>query len=235
MMRYLYVLLFIFTCLGVQAKKINVLLVTGGHGFDTIQFFQMFDGIKEISYKSVWQPEANKMIALNEAGKYDLLVFYDMWEPISGEEKEGYLKLTHEGKPMLFLHHSLCSYQKWPEFEKLLGGKYVQKGPDVPPEQLSTYKHDEWVDIEAVDRIHPVVRGLKQFRLFDEVYGNFRVGDQVKPFLKTTHKESTPVIGWENRYNASKIIYLQPGHDKNSFENGKYRKLIRQSINYLAK
>jgi uncharacterized protein len=193
----------------------------------------MFDSFSNINYKSVWQPEANKMISSGEAGKFDLLIFYDMIQPVSENEKTGYLNLTKAGKPLLFMHHSLGSYQEWPEFEKILGGKYVLKGKDIPESQLSTYKHGVWVDIEAVEAAHPVTKGLGHFRLFDEVYGNYRVGQSSKPLLRTDHTESTPVIAWENKYNSSAIIYLQPGHDKISFENPDFRKLVKQSINYL--
>jgi len=234
-MRFLIVIIILLGNLSVQAKKISALLITGGHGFDTVQFFNLFDGIREISYKSVWQPEANKMIASGEAGKYDMLIFYDMIQPVSEEAKAGYTGLTKAGIPLLFLHHSLASYQNWPEFEKLLGGKYVLKGPGIPENQLSTYKHDVWVDMEVTDPKHPATKGLGNFRLFDEVYGNYKVGESSKPLLRTTHSGSTPVIAWENKYNSSTIIYLQPGHDKNSFNSPVFRKLLIQSIRYLNK
>ena len=88
--------LFIICSLTGHGKKPNVLLVTGCHGFDTVQFFNMFDTFKDIRYKSVWQPEANRLIATGEAAKYDILVFYDMWESISEPEKQGYIDLTKQ-------------------------------------------------------------------------------------------------------------------------------------------
>jgi uncharacterized protein len=165
----------------------------------------------------------------------DVLVFYDMWREISEPEKQAYLNLTKQGKPFLFLHHSLVSYQNWAEFEKILGGKYVDRSPDIPKEEHSTYKHDVWIDVEVADKQHPVTKGMEDFRIFDEVYGNYRVSPNVRPLLKTSHPESTPVIGWENRYNASTIVYLQPGHDFNAYETDEYRKLILQAIHYLAR
>ena len=233
-MRYLLFFFMVVAGLNTQAKKLNILLVTGGHNFDTVQFYNMFDSFSDIKYKPVWQPEANKMIASGEAAKYDLLVFYDMVAKITDDEKAGYISLTKAGKPLLFMHHSLCSYQNWPEFESMLGGKYVLKGDNVPANQLSTYKHDVWVNMEAIDPGHPVTKGLAHFRLFDEVYGNYRVGKASKPLLRTDHPESTPVVAWETRYNSSTVVYLQPGHDKKSYENSDFRKLVSQAIHYLT-
>ena len=116
----------------------------------------------------------------------------------------------------------------------LLGGKYIERNQDIPSDQLSTYRHDIWVDVEVADPDHDATREMKNFRIFDEVYGNYKVSSKVKPLLKTNHPESSPVIGWENRYNSSVIIFLQPGHDKNAYESEDYRKLISQSVKYLA-
>jgi len=214
-------------------KPINIMLVTGGHAYDTIQFFQMFDSLDGITYTHFAQPKANEAIAGGEAEKFDVLVFYDMWQDISEAEKNAYIKLTKEGKPFLFLHHSLVSYQNWPMFEKMLGGKYVEKSPDVPVNEQSTYEHDVWVYIRTAQN-HPITRGLGELRFFDEVYGNFRVSDDVIPLLKTTHPKSTPLIGWENVFNSSKIVYIQPGHDYRTFETEDYRKLLTRAIRYLA-
>jgi uncharacterized protein len=225
-------------CLGmffnVHAQPVKIMLVTGGHSYDTLQFFQMFDAFKGIEYEHYLQPSANKAIADGKAGKFDVLVFYDMWRNASPQEQQAYIELTKKGKPILFLHHALTSYQEWPEFEKILGGKYIEKGSESRPEELSTYRHDVWMDVEVLNPNHPVTKGMKSFRIFDEVYGNFRVLPQVTPLLKTNHPESGSVIGWENRYNSSVIVFLQPGHDKNAYESENYQRLIFQSIHYLA-
>lgn len=210
------------------------MVVTGGHSYDTIQFFQLFDSIDEIEYEHYTQPEANSVIVNDKTADFDVFIFYDMWQNISEKEKESYIALTRQGKPFLFLHHSLVSYQDWPEFEKIIGGKYVETTPDVPEEKRSTYKHDVWVNVKVVNSNHPVTTDFNDFRLFDEVYGNFRVSSAVQPLLKTSHPESTETIGWENKYNSSTIVYLQPGHDYHAFESANYRKLISRAIHYLA-
>ena len=210
------------------------MLITGGHAFDTIQFFQLFDKMEGIEYEHFSQPAANREIVQGTAEDFDVLVFYDMWNDISQTEKASYINLTKEGKPFLFLHHSLASYQNWNLFEKLIGGKYIEKGVGVPEDELSTYEHDVWVYMIPVMN-HPVTKGFGTIKLFDEIYGNTRVSDDVLPLFKSNHPKSSRIIAWENAFNLSKIIYLQPGHDYRSFESENYRKLLRQTILYLAK
>jgi hypothetical protein len=226
-------MLLLFPVTLLKSQPVKIMLVTGGHAFDTIQFFDMFDALQGIEYEHFEQPKANQRIASGKTGDYDVLVFYDMWQGIGDIEKQAYLKLTNEGKPMLFLHHSIVSYQSWPEFEKILGGKYVEKARGVAPEDQSNYEHDVWV-YSKVENITPVTKGFGELRFFDEIYGNVRISDNVLPLLKTRHPKSMEIIAWENSYNNSKIVYIQPGHDYRTFGDESYRKLLAQTIHYLA-
>lgn len=223
----------LFSVIFIQAQPIKIMLVTGGHSYDTLQFFEMFDALKGIEYVHFEQPKANQKLVSGLAEDFDVVVFYDMWKTISDAEKSAYLKLTNQGKPFLFLHHSIASYQDWPEFEKILGGKYVEKGRGVPAEEQSNYEHDVWV-YTKVENYTPITVGLKEPRFFDEVYGNVRISEKVFPLLKTRHPKSMEIVAWENKYNNSKIIYLQPGHDYRTYQNEEFRKLVSQSIKYLA-
>lgn len=216
-----------------NSQPIKVMLVTGGHAFDTVQFFQMFDAIESIEYEHFVQPKANNEIVKGTADDFDVLVFYDMWKTISAAEKAAYINLTKTGKPFLFLHHSLASYQKWKEFENIIGGKYFENAKKVPEELWSTYEHDVWLYCSVIRR-SPITSGFEQLRFFDEAYGNVRVSDNVTTLLRTKHPKSMEYVAWQNVYNKSNIVYIQPGHDKRTYVEKDYRKLLMQAIKYLA-
>ncbi len=234
MKRILTILFLLISGFFINAQPIKIMLVTGGHDFDEVEFFEIFDAMEGVEYEHFEQPKANAKLVKDLAENFDVLVFYDMWKTISENEKNAYLKLAEQGKPFLFLHHSIASYQNWPEFEKIIGGKYFEKGENVPTELLSTYEHDIWV-YSKVETYTPVTKGFSDLRFFDEVYGNVRVSDSVIPLLKTRHPKSMEVIAWENRYKNSKIIYIQSGHDKRTFGEPDYQKLLLQAIQYLSK
>ena len=233
MKRLIYLIIFFFSSFLINAQTVKIMLVTGGHSYDTVQFFELFDALEGIEYEHFQQPKANQELEKNLAKDFDVLVFYDMWQPISESEKSAYLQLTKQGKPFLFLHHSIVSYQNWPEFENIVGGKYFEKGDKVPEELFSTYEHDVWV-YSKVEKFTPVTAGFKELRFFDEVYGNVRVSDDVIPLLRTRHPKSMDIIAWQNRYNNSQIVYIQPGHDYRTYESEDYRKLLKQTIKFLA-
>lgn len=218
------------------SQKIQVLVVTGGHDFDREAFAELFDSMEQIAWEELAQPKANKVMLENGLEKYDVLVFYDMFQEISKDEQIAFLQLLEKGKPMLFLHHALVSYQAWGEFQNILGGRYYdsKRYTKTPANGFSTYLHDTDISVQLLATAHPITAGLTDFSLFDEVYGNTWVSPEVTPLLGTNHPESTKIIGWEHTYRSSRIIYMQPGHGKSSYENPNYRKLLLNALLYLA-
>ena len=214
-----------------SAKNTRILIVTGGHDFDRKSFFEMFDSFREISYTELKQPEANIQLGTIDPKTYDAVVFYDMPKTISEAEKETFYKLLKFGKGLVFLHHSQCSYQQWDEYKSIVGGKYHEEKNSV---QTSTYQHDVRFSIKIADPKHPVTKGIKDFEILDEVYGNTEVLPEVTPLLTASHPQSSTVIGWSYKKDRSRIVYIQPGHDKNAYFNPNYQQLVRQAIAYVV-
>lgn len=220
-----------FVSLSASAKKLNILVVTGGHSFDQKSFFEMFDSFQNISYTEIKQPEANSQLGTIDPKSFDAVVFYDMPKTISEKEKESYHKLLKLGKGLVFLHHSQCSYQEWDDYKNIVGGKYHEEKNTAA---TSTYQHDVTFTVQIADPKHPVTRGIKDFEILDEVYGNTEVLPGVTPLLTADHPQSTKIIGWTHQKENSHIVYIQPGHDKNGWFNPNYQKLVKQAITFVA-
>jgi len=221
----------ILLSVSVSAKKLQVLVVTGGHDFDRKSFFEMFDTFQKLSYTEIKHPEANLQLGKIDPKTFDVVVFYDMPKSISETEKDSYFKLLKLGKGLVFLHHSQCSYQNWAEYKTIVGGKYHEERNSP---SSSTYQHDVRFTVRITDPKHPVTKGIKNFEILDEVYGNTEVLTGVTPLLETEHPQSSKTIGWTHKIENSRIVYIQPGHDKNGYFNPNYQKLIRQAIAYVA-
>ena len=233
---YLIVLLFLLSfayssCS--RSGKIHVMVVAGGHSFDTTEFVDMFRTFEGMTFDTVMQPHANEIIASGEAAKYDAIIFYDMWPEAEQQVREGYLKLARDGRGMVFLHHSLVSYQAWPEFRNIIGGKYFAEWSGEDSSLLSTYRHDIDIPVEVMDGDHPVNIGISNFTIHDEGYGNIQVNDDVKILLRADHPDCYPVIGWEHNFENSKIVYLMLGHDRKAYANDHFRLLLQNAIRYV--
>lgn len=215
-------------------KKIHILVITGGHGFKQEPFYHMFDSLSnDISYDKLEQPAANELISSAGVDKYDALVFYDMYNSITPSQKQAYIQLLKKGKAMIFLHHSLVSYQDWEDFQKIIGGKYYEKATLVNGDTIkSSYEHDVLIPVKIENRKHPVTKGLKDFEIHDEVYGHFGTQPNIIPLLSTTHPGSSPNIAWINPYLGSDVLFIQLGHGPEAFGNPNYRRLLLQGIEW---
>jgi uncharacterized protein len=216
--------------------KVRVLLVHGGHDFETNQFLQVFRDNPKISFTTVEHPKAQEWFRPERAGDYDVLVFYDMWHTISEQGKADLVSLLKAGKPLVALHHTLAAFQKWDEYANIIGGRYHQAkwsqgGVEKP---ASTYEHDVDFTVRVSDPNHPVTRGIRDFRIHDEVYGGFEVKPESHILLTTDEPKNGRDLGWWKTYGQARIVYLQLGHDHQAYENPNYRKLVAQAIDWAA-
>jgi type 1 glutamine amidotransferase len=218
------------------AKPIRILVITGGHDYQKDQFNQMLAGLGDnIAYQIAELPGAYDMFLPQNRNKYDVLVFYHMWQDITDEQAKVFSGCIRDGKPLVVLHHSICAYDNWPEYINIIGGKYfhrptVLNGKEYP---ACSYIHDVHFRVKIADKHHPVTAGLSDFDIFDETYKGYYVEPGVTPLLSTDEQSSTPVIGWAKLYGRARVVTLQSGHDVPTFGNPDFRKLLKQSIEWV--
>jgi type 1 glutamine amidotransferase len=212
----------------------KILLVTGGHDFDTAEFFNLFLSNSDLSVDTVSQPLANILIGKMKSKKYDCIVFYDMWQEITQAQKEGYQRLLENGTGILFLHHSLVSYQDWDEFTDIRGGKYREKGYTSDSSDLSGYEHDLDLEVNVIEHNHPITKGIHDFSIKDEGYYNVEILPSVTPLLGTSHPSCARYVAWTNEYKKSRVVYIMLGHDRQAYDNPSFRQLIYNSINWVT-
>lgn len=242
MKKFLSILLFIlisfcnFSAVTSPSKPIRILVITGGHGYKVEQFNQMLTGLgNNISYQIAELPEAYDMFLPENRSKYDVLVFYHMWQKITAEQAKVFADCIRQGKPLVALHHSICAYDDWPEYFNIIGGKYFHKPTTVKGKEYPacSYIHDLHFKVKIANPNHAVTKGVEDFEIFDETYKGYYVEDGVTPLLTTDEPSSTPVIGWTKKYGKARVVTLQSGHDVPTFENPNFRQLLRQAIEWV--
>ncbi len=219
-----------------DAARIKVLLITGGHGFEQEPLFKVFKENPEIAFTHAEHGKSGATAYEREdLLSNNVVVLYDMPKEITDAQKARFLSLFDRGIGLVVLHHALVSYQHWPEFERIIGGRYPEadgKSGAVSPDV--GYQHDVELPVTIVAKDHPITAGMKDFTIHDEIYWGFRVQPDVTPLLSTTHPRSGKPLAWTRTQGKSRVVYLQLGHDHLAYENPNFQQLLARSIRWAA-
>ncbi|HSV74894.1 MAG TPA: ThuA domain-containing protein [Chthonomonadales bacterium] len=220
-----------------EQGPVRVLVVTGGHDFERAPFEAMWRSMQGIEWREAAHPAAHAEWRPEASRRWDVLVLYDMPAAIGEEAREDLRRLLRQGKGIVALHHSLASYPDWPEYEEIIGGRFLLAPRTVNGvhQPASRFQHDVRFDVRVADRRHPVTRGVDDFTIVDETYGGFVVSPGVRPLLTTTEATSGPTIGWAKTSGRSRVVYLMLGHGPTAYEHPAYRRLVHQAILWVAR
>jgi uncharacterized protein len=217
-------------------EKLKVLLITGGHKFEREPFLGVFraDPALEVTHLEHSGESADAWLRA-DLEHVDAVVLYDMPRDIDDAQKARFLSIFERGIGLLVMHHALVSFQRWPEYERIIGGRYVdiEKGGD-PSRPASGYQHDVAIPVQRATP-HPVNAGLDNFMIHDEIYWNFRVAPDVVPLLRTSHPKSGNPIAWARTEGKSSVVYLLLGHGPSAYEHPSFRRLVGNAIRHVAK
>ncbi len=228
------VLLFLNTACKKEQLLPRVLVVTGGHSYDTTSFVDMFRSLELFRFDTLSHPYVNKLLASEYIYDYDVLLFYDYMPDLPAEDSILFNNLAIRGMPMLFLHHSICSCQRWDGFREMVGGRYVIEGYGTGSERPSEYTHDLDIPVHIVDKNHPVTRGMEDFMIHDEGYLHLQMAGGITPLLTTDHPGCSSPLAWSIRHGASTTVYMMPGHDRQAYDNPHFRQLVSNTLGWLS-
>ncbi|MGU3471129.1 ThuA domain-containing protein [Paenibacillus sp. D51F] len=157
---------------------------------------------------------------------YDLLISYsDQWRvKKSRRQVAALLRYVSGGGGLLVVHNGI-SLQADPELAQLIGGQFTGH-PDYGPLAFSVKQ-----DAEA----HPVMQGIRAFTMGEEPY-RFTM-DPIGPaqiLMEYSHEGSSWPAAWAHEFGLGKVVYLMPGHHRQSFRHPEYRRLIVQAAAWAS-
>jgi type 1 glutamine amidotransferase len=217
--------------------KLRVLLTYGGHDFQEKEFFAMWDSFPGITYTKAPLPASADLLKPGLEKDYDAIVLYDMVKELNSQQQEGLTALLRQGIGFVSLHHNLGSHLEWPEYHKIIGGTWLwQKrtidGQDYGP---SVYEHDQEIPVRIADPDHPITKGLRDFVIHDETYGNTYVAPSVHVLLKADNPKNVGPFAWTNHYGKSRVVYFQAGHDSQAWKHPSFQTILARSIRWAAR
>lgn len=208
----------------VKPEPVRVLVVTGGHSYPP-QFYSLFDGQEDLRWShattqaQAFRPDMQK--------KYDVLLLHDMYESIGEKERAALEGFVEARKGVVSIHHAIVDYTSWPWWhEQVIGGKYF----------TDKSKFHEGVEVIATPvkgaNKHPVMRGVPPLVLRDEVYSGMWHSPGITVLMETAHAENDRPVVYVGPY--PKAVYIQFGHEAETFSHPGYRQLVRNAILWTA-
>ncbi len=218
-------------------KPVRVLLITGGHGYDRDGLHRMLSNMPDATFKEITLPGDQDKLMPAIARQFDCLVFHDQSRfALSDQQKANLEAMWAGGMPTVMLHHSLISHNDVPLFREVFGGAYLIKPATIDGQNhpASNYTKPVDVTIQITDKTHPITRGISDFTMNDEVFGNLYISPKVHVLAQTNHPKSSKPVLWTNQYKKSRVFALVQGHDKNAFDNASYRELFYRGIRWAV-
>jgi hypothetical protein len=211
---------------------INTLAVTGGHSFDEEAYLGLLESLDGVTCRHVSQPVA--------IGRYrepaDAWLMYDAFLTYDDEGKKVFAEKIAGGQGVVFLHHTIGNHLDWKEYPRILGGLWnfsafeidgVKYGP-------STAQIDVDFDVHVEAKEHPVVRGIEDFSINEEIYAGIYVDPKATVLLSTSHPKATPQIAWARTYGKARIVYIQLGHGPSTYKMPVFRRLLSNALHWVA-
>jgi type 1 glutamine amidotransferase len=181
-------------------------------------------------------------VAFDHLDDCDLLVLMGLhwtgmkqdYRPLHPRHKEAFEKYVASGRPLIAHHGAIASYDDWPRFGELVGFAWV----------WGTTTHSPVGDytIEVLPTGHPIVKGMSDYRLTDELYYLVKLAEGFRPQVHAQVEwagEKRPIIstGQGGRIaGAGKVAYLANGHDMRAFECPQLKTLWQNAVHWaLAK
>ena len=212
------ILLLFYSTGSLEAKeKIKIAVLTGTHKYNKKKFSNIFKSFNNIEFEILKKSmkEGKHIYDDIKDWPYDVLVFYNYRNILTGKQKKNFLKLTDKGVGLVILHHALMCYPDWPEFDKVAGARFYHKKHPREGDTHSLSKagwKDPYMKIHVEDPDHPITKGLSDFTVHDENYLNWGYFEGNHLLLSADSKENTKEIAYTRKYKNSKVCYIMLGH-----------------------
>ncbi|MEX2461819.1 MAG: ThuA domain-containing protein [Paenibacillaceae bacterium] len=151
--------------------------------------------------------------------------YTDCWnKQVTSAQAAGLLSYVSNGGGLLVLHTGISLQNKY-ELCQMIGAKFTGH----PPLQKLQF------EIAAAAE-HEILDGFEPFSFEDEPYQfDFDPFTEKMVLFEYTYENQRWPAAWVHEFGLGRIVYLMPGHTVAAFHDPTYRKILRNSVEWLTK
>lgn len=132
------------------------------------------------------------------------------------------------GGGVLAMHGASICFDDWPEWKGILGGVWDWDQSSHPPLDEAP------VRVRVTESTHPVVAGVDDFSVVDEVYGFLDCGPDVVGLMTSAHGGAEHPLLWAREVLDGRVVYDALGHDPRSYDAPAHRLIVQRAALWAA-
>lgn len=151
----------------------------------------------------------------------------DRWAlSLSAEAKAGLAEHIRSGGGLLAMHGAAICFDDWPEWNELLGGRWVWGRSCHPPFGP--------ISVAVRTGASPIVAGVSDFDVDDEAYGFLDLANDVEGLAFSSHGGSDHPLLWTRHVGRGRVAYDALGHDVASLRMPEHRTIVSRAALWAA-
>jgi len=154
---------------------------------------------------------------------YDLFVFSMTPSEFSAAEEEALVSFVKSGKKFMGIHSATVMSPERTEYIDMIGGRFIHHSP-----------YHEF-PVKVVDPENPIVEGVQDFKITDELYVLDRAPEGANVLLTAFWEERDQPMLYLKKYGDGEMLYNALGHDTAAYENPSFKRIVVQGIKWLLR
>ncbi len=163
----------------------------------------------------------DRSVITGDLNQYDLLILVITTNKLSPAEEDALVGFVEDGKKLMGIHSATVVSEENVKFIEMIGGRFVHHSP-----------HHEFT-VRVAHPHHPIVEGLRDFKITDELYVLDRTPSAASVLLTAFWEDGAQPMLYIRAHGQGKVLYNALGHGPEAYENPNLEKLIIQGAKWL--
>jgi len=183
---------------------------------------RIIDWSKELGGIDMEVSHDKDILASGKLDPYDVCILCATMSDLTSEQEHGIVDFVDDGKNLFGIHSVTVVDEERKEYIDLIGGRFTHH----------SHYHEFQVKIEEKD--HPITRGIKDFKITDELYVLDRVPEGACVLATALWEDRVHPLLYTKSRGKGKVLYNALGHDQAAYNHPVFRELVTNGIQWIS-